>query len=180
MGHALSSKWGISIKQSQKGRTWCIHKISRLKHHARIGFVESPNHWFCDWHSRLERSVQLIFVLQFWNTTYHSINWIGPVKIKDLISVQIWTKHDGKSSHAHLQGKNRLSIPSANLFFKTSSLLGNMARLTSFDMLTWRASRPLTCCWRRLWNISRSIVQLTRNNSHNMFNRNNWYNIINY
>jgi hypothetical protein len=32
-----------------------------------------------------------------------------------------------------------------------------------------------------MWNISRSILQLTKqNNSHNMFDRNSWYNIINY
>ena len=35
------------------------------------------------------------------DTTYHSIYWIGPEKIKDLISVHTWKSHDAKSGAAH-------------------------------------------------------------------------------
>ena len=133
MGHALSRKRGICIKQSKQGGASRIHKIRRLKHHARIGFIESANHWVCDWHARLEHSVQLIFILQFWNTTYHSIYWIGPEKIKDLISVHTWKSHDAKSWAADGKFIYRL-IP---------YLLRTMFSKPRHYQATWRALRLL-------------------------------------
>jgi hypothetical protein len=48
MGHALSGKGGISIKQRKQRRASSIHKMCTLKHHARIGQVKGTIIWVKD------------------------------------------------------------------------------------------------------------------------------------
>ena len=90
MWHALPGKGGISIEQSKQWRAFCIYKTWALKYHARIGQVKGTIIWVKDWCARLESCVQLAIILQLCDRSFHGINWISPVKIKNLLSIQLW------------------------------------------------------------------------------------------
>ena len=90
MWHALPGKGGISIEQSKQWRASGIHKTWPLKYHARIGQVKGTIIRVKDWCARLERSVQFAIILQIRAGSFHVINRISPVKIQNLLSIQLW------------------------------------------------------------------------------------------
>ncbi len=135
MWHALPGKGGVSIEQSKQWRAVAVHKICSLKYHARIGHVKGTISWVKGWCTRLESCVQLAIILQLRDRSFHCIYRIGPVKIQNLLSIQLW-----RAALCSIRGKSTVgmgsgSLPSANDLVKTSWFPGSIARLTCLAMV---------------------------------------------
>ena len=135
MWHALPGKGGISIEQSKQWRAFCIYKTWALKYHARIGQVKGTIIWVKDWCARLECCVQLAIVLQLRDRSFHGINRISPVKIQNLLSIQLWRAVWGSIRGKSPVGVGNGSLPSANYLLNTSWLPSSIAHLTCLAMV---------------------------------------------
>jgi hypothetical protein len=107
-----------------------------LKYHSRIGLVKGAIirvKYCCP---RLESSVQFVFVLPFRYKSLDGINWICPVKIKNLLSIELCS--GSVMLHQRLQekgGGGAVALPSAKDRVNTSSFPGSIARLTCLAMV---------------------------------------------
>ncbi len=87
------------------------------------------------WCTRLESRVQFAIMLQLCGRSFHGIYQISPVKIQNLLSIQLWW-----AAWCSIKGKSTVvvgsgSLPSANDFLNTSWLPGSIARLTCLAMV---------------------------------------------
>ena len=86
--------------------------------------------------TRLESSVQFVFVLPFSYISLDGIDWIRPVKIKYLLSIELCRVQSVAASAIKEQGGGvAVALPSAKDRWNTSSFPGSIARLTCLAMV---------------------------------------------